>query len=213
MIEIDRTDEEREELVKQWIKDYWLAAVGAAALAIALVYGLNYYRQSKLNALSDTADEVQLVTADLQANKMDSAKVTVEKLQAAQSDTTFSAVATLHLAKKLFDESKYVEAAKQYQWLITNADDVVMRDIARLRKARAESNAKQYSEAVSTLSGLESQSYVVESNLLKGDVYMANKQFDAAKKAYESIKAESGLHPDMIQQRLDLLSIKQQKAL
>lgn len=213
MIEIDRTDEEREELVKQWIKDYWLAAVGAAALAIALVYGLNYYRQSKLNALSDTADEVQLVTADLQANKMDSAKVTVEKLQAAQSDTTFSAVATLQLAKKLFDETKYVEAAKQYQWLITSADDVAMRDIARLRKARAESNAKQYSEAVSTLSGLESQSYVVESNLLKGDVYMANKQFDEAKKAYESIKAESGLYPDIIQQRLDLLAIKQQKAL
>lgn len=213
MIELDRTDEEREELVKQWIKDYWLYVVIVVALTIGIVWGLNRFHQSKINALSKTAVTTEQITNDLQADKLDAASNAVKDLQNTQANTSFSTVSTLALAKKLFDTGKFGEAAQQYQWLIANSGDAPMRDIARLRKARAESNAKQYDNAIMTLGGIESKDYVIEANLLKGDIYMVNQQFDKAKDIYETIQEESnGLNPEVTQQRLDLLSIKQQKS-
>lgn len=212
MIELDRTDEEREELVKQWISDYWLFVVGAVLLAIGLVYGLNYYRQSQADALSDTADTADQVFKQLNNQQIDTAKVGVSELQNTQANSSFAALATLHLAKVQFDEGNYADAAKQYDWLIANADDVAMRDVARLRKARAQANAVQYSNAIDTINGLENQDMLLEAGLLKGDIYMANQQYDQAKQAYESLKQEDDLNLQIIDSRLDLLNIKQQKS-
>lgn len=211
-IEIDRTDEEREELVKQWIRDYWLVAVGAVGLAIAGVYGINYYRQSAINALSESAAQTAQVATDLQANRVAEAEKITAALQSDEKDTSFSAVATLTLAKKLFEDKQFDKAAKQYDWLIANAGDAAMRDIGRLRKARAQADAEKYTQAVETLGGLEGQDSVIEANLLKGDILTAAKQYDAAKTAYESVKGSDAVNPQLIKQRLDLLTIKQQQA-
>lgn len=212
MIELDRTDEEREELVKQWIKDYWLVVVGAVALAIGGLYAFNYYRQSQIEDLSETATATEAVFKSLSQDDVDSATQQVADLQNSDADTTFTAISTLGLGKDLFEADKFSEAATQYNWLIENADDSAMRDIARLRKARADANAQQYAAAIETLNGVENQNYVTESNLLKGDIYAANQQFDEAKKAYESVKEDDAINAQIIQQRLDLLTIKQQKA-
>lgn len=211
-LELDRTDEEREELVKQWIKDYWLVAVGAVGLAIAGVYGINYYRQSAINALSDSAAQTEQVSKDIQANRLAEAEKVTVALQNEEKNTSFSALATLTLAKKLFEEKKYTEAAKQYEWLVSNAGDVALRDIGRLRQARAQANAEQYTQAVAILGGLEGQDSINEANLLKGDILMAAKDYNAAKQAYEGLKNNDTINTQLIQQRLDLLNIKQQQA-
>ncbi|PID64459.1 MAG: hypothetical protein CR977_03775 [Gammaproteobacteria bacterium] len=199
-------------MVKQWIKDYWLVAVGAVGLAIAGVYGINYYRQSQITALSDTAAQTAKVTQDLQANRLAEAETLTASLQNEQKDTSFSVIATLALAKKLFDEKKYTEAVRQYDWLIANAGDLAMRDIGRLRKARAQANAGQHDAAIDTLAGLEGQASLNEATLLKGDILLQAKQYAAAKSTYETLQGNETLNPQLIQQRLDLLNIKQQQS-
>lgn len=209
-IHIDRTDEEREELVKQWISNYWLVIVGAILLAIGGVYGLDYLKQSKKNALERAAVEVRAVEKALSENQLAEALEKATALQNKEKDTTFSVLATLALAKKYFDDSAYDQAIAQYDWLVVNAGDMAVRDVARLRKSRAETNTGKYTQALSTLSMLEGSVNGLEANLLKGDILLADQQYDAAKKAYLSIKSEASINNQLIQQRLDLIDIKQQ---
>ncbi len=208
--EIDRTEEEREELVKQWIKDYWMLVVFAVGLAIAFIFGLKYYKQLKLNELNELAQKTQLVSEKLQSNDFTRAGALVGELKESNETSSFSAVASLELAKKLFDDKKYEEATVQYNWIIENAGDSALKDIARLRKARAQSNSKKIDEALATLEKVEGSNFIIEAHLLKGDILLADNQFDAAKKAYESIQSKQKGNDDLIKQRVELVTIKQQ---
>lgn len=209
-IEIDRTDAEREELVKKWINDYWLTVVLIVVLAIAVLYGLKWFRQSRQNILHEAAAEVLVVEKSLAENQLQTAADKTAILQQKHQDSSFSALTTLALAQKYFQAENYSAAIEQYDWLIQNAGDVAMRDIARLRKSRAQADAGNIEPAVSTLSTLEDSGFVVEGNLLKGDILLADGQFEEAEKAYNSLQGETTLDPRTLQQRLDLVNIKQQ---
>ncbi len=209
--ELDRTDEEREELVKQWIKDYWLMLVVVLVGAIGAVYGLNYYKQSKLNELNETATKTEVIGEALRNNEVERAQELVNAIQTNEKDTSFSAVATLSLAQKYFNNKNYDKAAQQYDWVITQSDDVAMRNLARLRKARTLSDAKQVQAAIDTLNSIEGNVNLLETALLKGDILLADKQFEKAKKAYESIPKNQQMNENLINQRLELLNIMQQK--
>ncbi|PIE45723.1 MAG: hypothetical protein CSA44_01885 [Gammaproteobacteria bacterium] len=211
-IQIDRTEEEREELVKQWISDNWLTAVIAVLIAIGIVYGFDYYKKSKANALNQMAVEVADVQKAISANQLEEATKRVSNIQQEASQTAFSSIATLSLAKRYVDEEKYQSAIEQYDWLITHADDLAMRDIAKLRKARVQANLKQNNQSVETLSSLEGKAYITEANLLKGDILLSAKQYEQAQKAYEMLKDNPAINPQIVQQRLDLLAIKKQQA-
>lgn len=209
-IEIDRTDEEREELVKQWISDYWLWVVLAVALAIGAVFGINYYKQSQVDALNDLAVQLTTVEQQLAADDSALAAKTVTQLQQTAGQSSFSAIATLRLAKHYFDDKAYQKAAEQYAWLVDNAGDSAMRDIGRLRQARALADAQQGNAAVAVLAAIEDSNNVTEANLLKGDILLSNQQFDKAKAAYQSLQGNTEINAEVIEQRMNLLNIKQQ---
>lgn len=212
-IEIDRTDEEREELVKQWIGDYWLVIVAAVVLAIVALYGLDYYKQSKRDALDVSALQLQTVNQAISDNQLAEAEEQTRVLQADEKESSFASLASLALAKKYFDDKAYNKAIEQYDWLISNAGDVAMRDIARLRKARVQANNNQSTEALSILSSLEGTTSSIEVALLKGDILLADKQFDKAIAAYEAVmKSDDSTSVQLIQQRIDLVEIKKQMA-
>ncbi len=209
-IEIDRTDEEREELVKKWISDYWLTVVVIILLAMGALYGLKYYRQSKQNALHAAGAELVAMEKALSANQLQTAVAKTTALQQSEKDSSFAVLASLSLAQHYYQEKDYHAAIKQYDWLIQNAGDRSIRDIARLRKARAQADANEINQAVSTLSTLEEQRFMTEANLLKGDILLADGQFAAAKQTYETLKNAATLDAKILQQRLDLIEIKQQ---
>ncbi|PIE46368.1 MAG: hypothetical protein CSA44_00190 [Gammaproteobacteria bacterium] len=209
-IEIDRTDEEREELVKKWISDYWLTIVVIVLLAMGALYGLKYYRQSKQDALHAAGAELVAVEKALSTKQLKTAVTKTTMLQQTEKDSSFPVVASLSLAQRYYQEKNYNAAIEQYDWLIQNAGDSAIRDIARLRKARAQADANEINQAVSTLSTVEGQRFTTEGNLLKGDILLADGQFEAAKQAYETLKSAAALDPNILQQRLDLIQIKQQ---
>ncbi|MPV85859.1 YfgM family protein [Ostreibacterium oceani] len=211
-IEIDRTEQEREELVKQFIKDYWLVAVLAVGGAIGLVYGLEYYKKRQFLTYNDAAMNLSAVEAALTDNATETAlnSVTAMQQQNDQAKTGFATVATLSLAKHYFDSKDYKAALAQYDWLIANAPDAAYQQMASIRKARVLAEMGEVTQAVEALSRVESTNFMDEANLLKGDIYLADAQFEQAISAYESIS--DLINPQLVQQRLDIVNIKKAQA-
>lgn len=212
MEHLDRTDEEREELVKQFIKDYWLMGALAVLGAIGALYALNTYKASKVEDFNQSATQVTTIENNLQNDKIEEALTATKSLQTEKKETLFPVVATLKLAKKYFEQAQYDKAIEQYDWLISGSGDQAIRDIARLRKARAQASQHQVDGAINTLATLENNQHQIEAALLKGDVLLADNQFEAAQKAYETIKTAADVNPQLIEQRLNLVAIKQQQA-
>jgi|GEM_PF-5166025 len=209
-IKLDRTDAEIEEQVKDWLKKYAMLMIMVLVLAIGLVFGINYYRQSQKDERYRMASQVTAIKKAIAAKQWDAALQMTQSLQQRSKDSSFSVVASLLLGKQYFEEKKYSQALAQYQWVIDNAEHAAMRDVARLRAVRTLANDNKTQAAQDMLSTLEGESSVVEGNLLKGDILLAAKQFDAAEKVYESIQNSAGVNADVIKERIDLARIKAQ---
>lgn len=210
-IEIDRTEQEREELLKAGIKRYWkLAAAGFLAIVV-IVYATHSYRRSHLQSLSEAAARTQIVKHALSVNRLEEAEKATALLQKENKDESFALLATLSLAKYYFDKQDYEKAAQQYQWIIKNSSDAVTRDLARLRQARVFADNQKAKDAISLLNGLESTTESLEATLLKADILLQDKQFDTAESAYNTLK-DKGINPTILDERLNLLALRKAQA-
>ncbi len=177
-----------------------------------MVYGLNYYRQSLADAKNEAAVKVEQVLTEIKLGKLDQAEKLVIDLQNDNQGSSFPVVATLALAKQYFNTKDYNKAIIQYNWLIDSVNNTDIKDIARLRKARAQVNNQQIDEALTTISSVENRANLAEAILLKGDILLSNKQYDKAKEAYASVEknSETNISAETLKQRIELVNIKQQ---
>lgn len=205
--DLDRTDEERVEQIKAWINDYWKTAAIAIVGAVAVIYGLNYYKKSVA-----TEENKYAVMAESVINSENTDDLAgLKQLQGDKPGSSYAALATLEVAKRLYDAKKYDEASAQYQWLIDTAPDVAMQDLARVRNARVLSMNNQAEKAVALLNSIQGDNYQQEVLVLRGDILLADKKYDEAVAAYEKGLDKPELK-EYMQQRIDLAKLKKQLA-
>jgi predicted negative regulator of RcsB-dependent stress response len=169
----------------------WGNLISAAVTAVCLVViGLQAYRwynksqAEKASVLYAAVSEV----AQAQGDKKDLAKAkeAVAGLVSQFPGTGYAPRAALLLAKQLF-EAKDLEGAKsQLSWVITNAKENELKQIARVRAASVALDQKKFDEALGFLDGKFDAS--MEGLVLdaKGDVFHAAGKMADAKTAYTS---------------------------
>lgn len=207
-IEIDRTDEERADLVKEFIRDYWLTAALVIGGSIAAVGGINYYKSSKITARNESAQLAEKAfklddKADLAA-----AETAVKDLQDADPTSGYATLASLSLAKAQFEKGEFDKAVATYDSVINNHDFAEFRDVAKMRKARVQVAAKQSKQALETLKSVETDAHRGDATLLSGDIHLAAKEFDDALALYEK-GLEKAENKRLFEQRVTLVKIKQ----
>lgn len=204
---LDRTDEERVELIKAWINQYWKTAALAIIGAIAVIYGLDYYKKSIASEESKYANMADTV---INSENNDDLSI-LKQLQSENPTSSYAALATLEVAKRFYDAKKYDEASSQYQWIIDAAPDSAMQDLARVRNARVLSMNNQTDKAVALLNSVQAENYKNEVVVLTGDILLADNQYDEAMVAYERGLSDETLKA-FLQQRIDLAKLKKQLA-
>lgn len=97
----------------------------------------------------------------------------------------YAARAALIAAAASFDAGENKRAKENLQWILDNAKEQEMQELARLRLASVLLDEENYQQALSILNTKHSESYAGVYADLKGDILFAMERFDDARQAYQ----------------------------
>ncbi len=197
-----KTDEEKAEELKQWWKENGTSVIAGVALAIAGLFGWEYWK----NYQTSTAEAASTLYTQAQ-HEADQAIALqqLNNLRDEYSSTPYASMAALQTAKLQAEAGKHQEAATALQWVIDNSDETEYQEVARLRLARIYVVMKKYDDALALTQQDYGSAYESLLEEIKGDIFAAQHKVDDARKAYErAILTDEGSN-ELIQMKLDNL--------
>jgi predicted negative regulator of RcsB-dependent stress response len=203
--------EEQEQLatLKAWWKDNGnlvMTALSLVLIVFAAWQAWNYYQRNQAAQASGLYDAVQKAAA---ASDLKQVRESAGAILERYPRTTYAAMAALVSAKAHFQGGDLKTAHAQLAWVVENAKDEGLQDIARLRLASVMLDEKAYDDALKVLDATHGAAFDAPFLAVRGDVLVAQGKKDEARAAYKAAldKADvkdAGLS-GFIQLRLDAL--------
>jgi predicted negative regulator of RcsB-dependent stress response len=185
------SDDEQKEQLKSFAKSYALPIVAGIVIALGAFFAWQWYQQrSQINAANLTVQYQNLLnqaeTAAQDGKVYSKLMADGDKLVAEHPNSTQALQAQLLMAKLAFDKKDYAKANS----ILTatqnsKIDDQGLVAIAKLHLAYTQMAQNQLDAALKTLEGVKLEAFVPSIEETKGDIYVAQHKFDAAKKAYQ----------------------------
>lgn len=180
--------EEQEQLsaLKGWWQQYGklvVITVVGAALAIASVRGWHYYKNQQASSAAVLFGQLQMAE---RGNDHKRVRDIAAQIVDSYGSTQYATLASLSTAKSDFETGDLPAAKKRLQWVIDNAKEEEVRDVARLRLARVLLDEKNPAEALKQLEAKHSESFAGLYAEVKGDALIASGKRGEARAAYQS---------------------------
>ena len=179
------TIEQQEEQIKKWIKENWFAVVAGLVIGFSGLFGWRYYQAEKTAHAEAASNVYEQLSVALNRSNEKAITATADKLLKEFKDTPYASYAALAKAKLSIEKGKPGEAESQFEWVISHSDLAAIKNIARLRFGRLLLSEGKYDNALSLLMADKSASFSAAFAELKGDIYIAKGDHDAARKAYQ----------------------------
>ena len=181
----DLEEQEQIAALKAWWKDYGnlvAAGVAACALTVAGWQGWRYYQSSQATAAVTLYEQL-----DRAEHAGDHKKVRdiAAEITGKYGSTAYGAFAALSAARASFNTGDLAGAKAQLQWVIDNAKDDEIRDVARLRLAGVLLDEKNTDEALKLVEVKSGESMSGLYADLKGDILFAQGKRTEARSAYQ----------------------------
>jgi predicted negative regulator of RcsB-dependent stress response len=204
----DHQELEQLEELKSWWKEYGnlviLAALGCA-LVIAGYQGWRHYRYTQGVAAATFYEQLDQAERSGDRNKV---RDLASRLTADYGSTPYAAYAALSAARASFESGDLADAKSRLTWVVENAREDAVKDIARLRLAGVLLDEKNYAEALKWMERKPAESMSGLYADLKGDILVAQGNRAEARNAYQLAldKSERGSpYRATIQLKLDSL--------
>lgn len=202
--------EEQEQLaeLKSWWKQYGKLVIAGIVLALAVTgayLGWNAYKRA---AAAKAATLYGAVNKALQEGDPKKARENAISLVEKHPKTAYAPLAALIAARLSFEVPDLSAARQHLQWVVENARDEEMRNVAKLRLAAVLLDEKQYDEALKLLD-VKPESPM--GNLfadMRGDVHFAKGSLAEARSAYQSALERTDTkspYRNLIQIKIDAL--------
>ena len=188
-----QTEEEQVEALKTWWKENGKSIMVGAVLGFSIIFGWQgwqIYQVDQGEAASQRFDDLQKA---VETAEQDELQDTAKQLMDEHASSAYASFAVLQLAKQAYENGDKAQVREHLEWVLQNASDTVIQEMARLRLGRLLLDM-QDSEAAKTLlaqatTGLFSSEFMV----LQGDLAYQAGDLAAARKAYqEALEAEAG---------------------
>ena len=183
--------EEQEQLDE--LKAFWkrwgnLITWGLTAVLVAYAswQGYQYYQRDQASKAAAMYDELDRA---VQAADADKANAVFKDLKESFPHTAYTGQAALQTAKLQFDKGQIDNARASLTWAADNASEDPLRDIARLRLAGVQLDAKQFDEAAKTLDAVKSSDFAALVADRRGDLFSLQGKPDLAKSEYQKAYA------------------------
>lgn len=202
-------DEEDLEKLKTWWRENWIALVGGLVIGFGAIGGWEGYknwRDGRSEAASQMYEELR---KNLEASKSEEAGQIVTRLKTDFASTPYAAAAALTSAQAEVQAGQLDAAAANLAWVVANAKDEGLVQVARLRHARVLFAQNKPDEALKALGG-EAGNFASLYDELRGDIQLAKGDAAAARSSYEkalAAAAEGAANKTLLQQKLDDLAV------
>ena len=178
-------DYEQEQLVKEWLKNNALTIALGIALGIGGLWGYGQWQNSQAEELQTGATEYQQIAKVVELGELSEATQMVQDYDAQYGGNLFAIKARMLLAAKLIENDQLADAKAQYDAIIASKPDQVMAELAYLRSARLSVSLGELDLAESLLKNVQSVSYKTVVEEIRGDVFLARGDAEAAQGAYQ----------------------------
>ena len=184
MAETYRTDEEQVEALKQWWADNGRSIMTGLIVALAVVVGVRWWMASQ-NAERETASlQYEQMLQQLSSEQTEQAQQTGSHILENYEDTPYAVLAAMALAKTALEQGDRQTAVLHLRWANDHAESDAVKDLARLRLARALLAEGNTDEALKLASEKAGSAYEGAFAAVRGDVFAALGNTAKASAAY-----------------------------
>lgn len=199
------TDEQQAEALKKWWAENGYYLMGGVGLGLGILFGWNYWQDYTEQRSADGSAAYSNLSKAVESQSIEEAVQLRGVLEGDFGSTPYAALGNLKLAKGLVEENKLDEAAARLQWVVDNASEPELVEIATLRKIRVLIAAGKHDEALTALKADLPSSYTAIVEELRGDALVAKGKVDEARVAYDRALLTSGGGSEFLQLKRDAL--------
>ena len=198
------TEEQQIEAIKRFWKENGVALVIGAFLGLGGLLGWRWYNDSQIAAKEQASFAYEKASEELLKGEagFSKAKTFID----GHSDTGYAMLMALEMAQQAIERKDLTEAAKQLEFVVSNAKLSAVQSVAQLRLARIQIEQGELELALTSADKVTDQAFKSQSQEIKGDVYQAQQLFDKARAAY-SAALESNERDQVLQMQLDNLAV------
>jgi predicted negative regulator of RcsB-dependent stress response len=185
------TEEEQIEAIKKWWQDNWLSIVLPIVVAMLAYTGWNYWSDFKQKQSEEASDKYQLLLEDLRSgaalstDQKANAIAKATDLLAHYGGTFYADASAFTLAKFAVEDGDLDKAESILRELVEGASNESVSVVAKARLARVLLSNEKSDEALQLVSGEVPEGARALYSEIRGDVYLAKNQPDAANTAYQ----------------------------
>lgn len=205
MVDVNLSEEEQVEALKKWWKENGKSVAAGIIIGLGGVFGWQYWSQYQQEIAEQASLQFEQLTQSVAANSP-VAIGQAENLIASNQSSAYALFAALNLAKVKYQQGDITGAKAQLQWVMANADDPSLQQIARLRQARIILNEGQVDEAAALIAQAPVDNYRGDIAELRGDIALSRGDKAAAKTAYSEALEYKVSNNALVQMKLDDLA-------
>lgn len=181
------TEEQQVEAIKGFWKENGTAILVGIGIGLAGLFGWQQYNDMIIEGKETQSMAFQSV---LEGIDSENGLTEAEAFSKENGDSGYAVLTSLISAQKAVEKNDFEGAKMHLSMAATNSPSEAIADLAKIRLARVESQLGDTTAALATLNTVVNASYDDQVQEVKGDIYVATKQFDKAKAAYDAVLAE-----------------------
>ena len=179
------SEKEQIEQIRNWWSEYGGYIIFGVAAGALLLFGWNYYQDSKLNEQLQASALYETLTSHVVSGELEEAEVIVGQLGSDYAATSYAAQSKLAIARLYMDKNRDQDAADVLGEVLAGDDGDAIKHVARLRLARILLYQDKAEEAVDLLQGEDNPAFAAAYAEILGDAYHALGRIEDAQAAYQ----------------------------
>lgn len=205
---IERTEEETVEYLKQWIRENGLAVILGVVIGLSGIAGARYWFTYTRTQAEQASLQYDQVATALAAQKYVDVMQQGKGLLDNYGNSSYAVLGALAMAKASLATGNAAAARDHLAWALAKADDEGMKHIARIRLARLFVDAKDYTAAMKLITDQPHGAFGSLYEELRGDILAEQNNTNQAREAYRLalVGAKDSSRRQFVQMKLDNLS-------
>ncbi|MCW8880904.1 MAG: tetratricopeptide repeat protein [Sedimenticola sp.] len=206
MVDVNLSEEEQVEALKKWWKENGKSVAAGIIIGLGGVFGWQYWTQHQQEVAEQASAQFEQLSQSVESQSP-AAVNQAESLIASNQGSAYAVFAALDLAKVKYQQGDVNGAKAQLQWVLDNADDPSLKQIARLRQARILLDEGQVDAAAALIEQAPQDNYRGDVAELRGDIALKRGDKMAARQAYKEAIEYKVSNNALVQMKFDDLAV------